>query len=163
MSVRRKLAALLVTILGTVAWFASAAPAQAGGPTTVLLANPELSRVKALYTTDKAYERLAAGVGAFGRDIGSTSKPHSIPDEVRGEIRLTWLAHEMMIWRLDRVYFTTHDGIWVETTLADRQGYMFKLPARWHRAASQKVLMASLTAAGMIAGSNPSRRRIWQV
>jgi hypothetical protein len=32
---------------------------------------------------------------------------------------------------------------------------MFKLPARWHRAASQKVLMASLTAAGMIAGSKP--------
>jgi hypothetical protein len=155
MRVRRMIIALIVTTLAVVGWVASAAPAHAKGPTSVLLANRNMSRVTVLYYTDKAYERLATGVGAFGPDIGSKSEPRSFPDNVRAGVRLAWLADEMMILRIDNVYFTTDDGIWIETSNADRRGDMFNLPARWHRAANQKVLMASLTAAGMVAGSKP--------
>ena len=155
MRVRRMIIALIVTTLTVVGWVASAAPAHAKGPTSVLMANRNMSRVTVLYYTDKAYERLASGVGAFSPDIGSKSEPRSFPDNVRAGVRLTWLADEMMILRIDNVYFTTDDGIWIETSNADRRGDMFNLPARWHRAANQKVLMASLTAAGMVAGSKP--------
>jgi hypothetical protein len=160
MRVRRMIIVAMVATLAVVAWVASAAPAHAKGPTSVVMANGNLSRVEVLHYTEKAYERLTIGVGAFGPDIGSTSEPQSFPDDVRAGVRLTWLADEMVILRIDDVYFTTHDGIWIETLNADRQGHMFNLPARWHRAVNQKVLMASLTAAGMIAGSKPPAREL---
>jgi hypothetical protein len=159
MRVPRMIIALVVAMLAAVAWVMSAAPAHAKGPTSVLLANRDISRFRVLDNTDKVYERLAAGVGAFGPDIGSTKQPRSFPDNLRAAVRLTWLADEMMILRVDTVYFTTDDGIWIETWNVDRQGDMFKLPAHWHRAVSQTVLMASLTAAGMIAGSDPPVRK----
>jgi hypothetical protein len=155
MSIRRMIIALVVITLTAVGWFASAAPAHAKGATSVLMADRNMSRVTVLYYTNKAYERLASGVGALGPDIGSKSEPRSFPDNVRSGVRLTWLADEMMILRIDNVYFTTDDGIWIETSNVDRQGDILNLPARWHRAANQKLLIASLTAAGMIAGSTP--------
>jgi hypothetical protein len=155
MRVRRLINALIVTALTAVGWVASAAPAFAKGPTSVLVANRNMDRVLVLVYTDKAYERLATAVGAFGPDIGSKREPHSFPDNVRAGVRLTWLADEMMILRIDNVYFTSDDGTWIETSNVDEQGDMFNLPARWHRAANQKLLMASLTAAGMIEGSKP--------
>ena len=30
-------------------------------------------------------------------------------------MRLTWLIHDMQIWRIDTVHLTDDDGIWVET------------------------------------------------
>jgi hypothetical protein len=155
MPVRRKIIALLVPLLAGVAWVASAAPAQAGGPTSVLMVNPETGRANALYHTHSAYQRLADGVGAFGPDIGSTDRPSSI--SAASEIRLTWMIHDMSVWRIDRVHLTPHDGTWVETLLMMNQsGDIFDRPGRWHRAANQKVLLASLAAAGMIAGSKPA-------
>jgi hypothetical protein len=154
MRVRRKIIALVVTTLAAAAWIASAAPAHAGGPTSVLLVNPETGRANALYHTDNVYQRLADGVGAFGPDVGSTDKPPSA--SVGSEIRLTWMIHDMSVWRIDRVHLTPHDGTWVETLLMMNQsGDIFDRPGRWHRAANEKVLMASLAAAGMIAGSKP--------
>jgi hypothetical protein len=155
MPVRRKIIALLVPLLAGVAWVASAAPAQAGGPTSVLMVNPETGRANALYHTHSAYQRLADGVGAFGPDIGSTDRPSSI--SAASEIRLTWMIHDMSVWRIDRVHLTPHDGTWVETLLMMNQsGDIFDRPGRWHRAANQQVLLASLAAAGMIAGSKPA-------
>jgi hypothetical protein len=158
MRVPRRIIALVVAMLAAVAWVMSAAPAHAKGPTSVVMANSNLSRIKGLYYTDKAYERLVVGVGAFGPDVGSTRTPRSIPD-VRAGVRLTWLADERVILRIDNVYFTTHDGIWIETWNADRQARMFNLPAHWHRAADRKALMASLATAGMIAGSETPARK----
>jgi hypothetical protein len=155
MRVRHKIITLAVTALTAVAWVASAAPAQAGGPTSVLMVNTETGRANALYHTHSAYQRLADGVGAFGPDIGSTDRPSSV--SAASEIRLTWMIHDMSVWRIDRVHLTPHDGTWVETLLMMNQsGDIFDRPGRWHRAANQKVLLASLAAAGMIAGSKPA-------
>jgi hypothetical protein len=153
MPVRRKTIALLVALLAGVAWAASAAPAQAGGPTSVLMVNPATARTNALYHTSSAYQRLASGVGAFAADNGSDRKPPSVIEDFGGEIRLTWLIHDMSIWRIDRVYVTTHDGTWIQTQLTLDGGDVFSRPGRWHRAADQRLLTASLTAAGLLTGS----------
>jgi hypothetical protein len=153
MPIRRKITALLVTVLAAVGWAALAAPAHAGGPTSVLMVNPATGRTNALYYTNKAYERLANGVGVFAADSGSDRKPPSVSDDFDGEIRLTWMIHDMSIWRIDRVHVTGHDGTWIETLLTVDGGDVFSRPGRWHRAADHRLLMASLTAAGLLAGS----------
>jgi hypothetical protein len=154
MSVRRKIIALLVTVLAAGAWSASAAaPAQAGGPTSVLMTNPATGRAHALYVSDRAYDRLAGAVGGFGAESGSAAKPDSVVDDFGSEIRLTWLIHDMSIWRIDRVHFTAKDGTWIETVETVDGGDVFGRQGSWHRAHDQRLLMASLTAAGLLAAS----------
>jgi hypothetical protein len=154
MSVRRKIIALLVTVLAAGAWSASAAaPAQAGGPTSVLMTNPATGRAHALYYSDRAYERLASAVGGFGAESGSADRPQSVVDDFGSEIRLTWLIHDMSIWRIDRVHLTAKDGTWIETVATVDGGDVYGRPGQWHRAHDQRLLMASLTAAGLLAGS----------
>jgi hypothetical protein len=154
MSVRRKIIALLVTVLAAGAWSASAAaPAQAGGPTSVLMTSPATGRAHALYYSDRAYERLASAVGGFGAESGSAAKPPSVVDDFGSEIRLTWLIHDMSIWRIDRVYMSAKDGTWIETVVTVDGGDIFDRAGSWHRAADLPLLMASLKAAGLLAGS----------
>ena len=102
--------------------------AWAGGPTSVLLANPQTGRVAALYYTDKAYDRLAGAVGAFVSETGSTNRPGAVTDDFTGEIRLTWLIHDMSIWRIDRIHATTEDGMWVQTVVRADGGDVFDQP-----------------------------------
>ena len=53
-------------------------------------------------------------------------------------MRLTWLIHDMQIWRIDRIHLTSADGMWIETVV-DRagEGRMLERPAHWHRAADE--------------------------
>lgn len=142
--------AVLIGLLAAVSWFAAAQSASAGGPTSVLLANPQTGRVAALYHTDTAYDRLAGAVGAFAAVTGSTTKPGAVTDDFTGEIRLTWLIHDMSIWRIDRVHATTEDGMWVQTVVRTDGGDMFDQPGTWHRPADPKALTAALQDAGLL-------------
>ena len=142
--------AVLIGLLAAVSWFAAAQSASAGGPTSVLLANPQTGRVAALYHTDTAYDRLAGAVGAFAAVTGSTTKPGAVTDDFTGELRLTWLIHDMSIWRIDRVHATTEDGMWVQTVVRTDGGDMFDQPGTWHRPADPKALTAALQDAGLL-------------
>ena len=137
-------------MLAAVSWFAAAQSASAGGPTSVLLANPQTGRVAALYHTDTAYDRLAGAVGAFASETGSTTKPGAVTDDFTGEIRLTWLIHDMSIWRIDRVHATTEDGMWVQTVVRTDGGDVFDQPGTWHRPVDPKALAAALQDAGLL-------------
>jgi hypothetical protein len=69
--------------------------------------------------------------------------------------RLTWLIHDMSIWRIDRIYSTADDGLWLET-LADETGAdPFARPGRWHRVADPEALTAVLTSTGLTDAENP--------
>jgi len=140
----------LIALLAAVGWFAAAQSAAAGGPTSVLLANPQTGRASALYYTDKAYDQLAGAVGAFVSEAGSTNKPAAVTDDLAGEIRLTWLIHDMSIWRIDRVHATTEDGIWVQTVVSTDGGDVFDEPGTWHRPVDPKALAAALQDAGLL-------------
>jgi hypothetical protein len=156
---RKKCLVALIGLLAVVSWFAAAQSASAGGPTSVLLANPQTGRVAALYHTDAAYDRLAGAVGAFASETGSTDNPGAVTDDVAGEIRLTWLIHDMSIWRIDRVHATTDDGIWVQTVVRTDGGDVFDQPGTWHRPVDPKALAAALQDAGLLttaAGENDS-------
>jgi hypothetical protein len=141
---RRILLVLLTALLGLTGWGGTVGSAYAGGPTSVLLVNTDRARAQALYVTDPAYDRLAA---AAGDTYGASTPPSGVAQGVKDEVKLTWLIHDVTVWRLDRVVLTRNDGIWIETAL--------KLPedddtARWHRASDDQALTALLSAAGLL-------------
>jgi hypothetical protein len=141
---------LLAAILSLVSWFAGAQAASAGGPTSVLLASPRNGRVAALYHTDAGYERLVAALEAYEVNTGSTTRPSSITNDFGNEIRLTWLIHDMTIWRIDRVHITAEDGVWIETVVQTDGSDLLEQPAKWHRAVDANALTAVLGKAGLL-------------
>jgi hypothetical protein len=148
---------LVAMLLGAIGWAGSAATAYAGGPTSVLLTNPEDGRARALYITNPDYGRLEAAVGD---EAAGTSAPSGLRTGEE-EVRLTWLIHDMQIWRIDRVYLTRQDGIWVETIVETTgDGDVFGRPSRWHRAHDEQALTSLLASAGLVGTdsvpSNPS-------
>ena len=141
---RRILLVLLTALLGLTGWAGAAGSAYAGGPTSVLLVNTDRARVHALYLTDAAYDRLAAAVGDAD---GASTPPPGVAEGVKDVVKLTWLIHDVTVWRLDRVMLTRNDGIWIETALKPPED---DDTARWHRAHDDQALTALLSAAGLL-------------
>jgi hypothetical protein len=156
MTRRRTVLPLLVAILlGAIGWTLSGPAAYAGGPTSVLMTNPGLGRASALHIENPNYDRLSAAVGddVATDDLGA---PGGLNPGAGQELRLTWLIHDMQIWRIDRLHLTGHDGIWVETVEdLTATGDVFDRPARWHRPKDDRTLVALLTDAGLL-GADPA-------
>ena len=110
----------LIMLLAVVGGAATASTAAAGGPTSLLITSPSNQRTSSAYTGDARYERLAAAVGVntgagVEQPTSGESPPAGIDSGFGSEIRLTWLIHDMSVWRVDRVYFVG-DGVWINTT-----------------------------------------------
>jgi hypothetical protein len=145
---------LVAMLLGAIGWAIAPLTAHAGGPTSVLMTNPENGRASALHITNADYERLSAAVGQATGEV----EPPSGLSPGGEEVRLTWLIHDVQVWRIDRVHLTRQDGIWIET-VEDLSGdrYVFDQLSRWHRPQNDKALMALLSQAGLLsADSAPS-------
>nr|WP_300052192.1 hypothetical protein [uncultured Nocardioides sp.] len=123
---------LAVAVLALAAAVGLPAASQAGGPTSVLITQPGQS-AGALYYDDAAYDALLGLLPA---------------DETRGEAlapgggsdyTLTWLVHDVMPWRFDRVHVTRDGSAWVSTTFSaeDTSG--------WVEVAASDELVALLT------------------
>lgn len=152
---------VLVPILATVAAIIAAVwgavlPAAAGGPTSVLLVNPVTGIADALYYSDAAYEQLGRAVGTDGSDAGSASPPEGADTDA--EIRLTWMIHDMSVWRIDRMH-RTQDGWWIQTLTSPSGGDPFDGPGRWHRPADQPALDEVLQQAGLLEDSGQAADR----
>lgn len=131
-----------------------AAPAQAGGPTSVLLSVPGEGRVAALYYTDPAYEALADLVVV----PRSGPKKESGQSHATGQVvTLTWMIHDVTPWRIDRVHLGGPGGsTWVETQEALGDGAIWDQPTVWHRAPAglAKTLDRLLPAGGTSGGGD---------
>jgi hypothetical protein len=150
MRLRRALLALLLALLAV--GVAPPLAAYAGGPTSVLMVNPNLERAGAAYNSDALYTELVDGVG--DGQVGSSGPPRGMAAGGGEDVRLTWLIHDVMIWRIDRIHLGGADGVWIETVV-DRagDGKMLDQPASWHRAADPDRLLAALSTAGLLGDS----------
>ena len=149
----RALLVLLVAAVAALLPVVAAGPAAAGGPTSVLMSSPVLGRTSSLYTADAGYEALADYVDAFEAGTGRAGKPtaHAIGNEVT----LTWLIHDVSVWRVDRVYADAAGGPWIATQeLLGTSTDVWSAPVRWHRSDQPKALMALLAAHGLTDGSD---------
>lgn len=149
-----RIAAILVGVLA--AALLAASPAAAGGPTSLLIVNPANARTSSAYTGDARYERLAGYVGidtgaGVEQPPGGESPPGGLENSFGHEIRLTWLIHDMAVWRVDRIYLT-EDAVWINTS----QGWEGE-PKResWHRAAQPDQLRTALAETGVLRPASP--------
>ncbi len=147
---RTALTAATALTLASLALLA-AGPAHAGGPTSVLLVVPGAGATASLYTGDGDYETLARDVGAFsgtgtaGEVDGSGTEHASGP-----EVTLTWLIHDVTVWRVDRVYLDAAGGPWIATQWdASGDGSIGSAAPVWHTAVDAKELAALLHRLGV--------------
>lgn len=99
-------------------WAAVGLPgaAHAGGPTSVLITQQGMA-AGALYYDDAAYDALLELLPA----TETRGKPES-PGAGGDYYNLTWMIHDVMPWRLDRVHVARDGTAWVSTSLSADSG-----------------------------------------
>lgn len=139
-----------------VAGLLAASQAAAGGPTSLLIVNPASERTSSAHAGDARYERLARHVGidtgaGVEQPTGGGTPPGGIDQGFGSELRLTWLVHDMSVWRVDRIHLGK-DEVWINTTRAwgDDPHQEF-----WHRAAEPEKLRAALDETGVLRPASP--------
>lgn len=102
---------LAVVVLALASAVGLPAAAKAGGPTSVLVTQPGQS-AGALYYDDAAYDALLELLPA-----GET-RGRELPPGGGVSYHLTWMVHDVMPWRFDRVSVHGDGTAWVATTFA---------------------------------------------
>jgi hypothetical protein len=118
--------AVLVGVCVAAFWM-GAAPAAAGGPTSVLLVAPASGMTASLYVTQPEYERLSGLVQ--GSATGVTDRSGQYNDGPT--VRLTWLIHDVGVWRVDDVFVEAGSGPWIATRMSPDGGPLPTEPV-WH-------------------------------
>src|SRR6478609_11378035 len=103
---------LAVAVLALAAAVGLPAASHAGGPTSVLITQPGQS-AGALYYDDAAYDAL---LGLLPADE-TRGKPLA-PGGAGDDYNLTWMVHDVMPWRFDRVHVAPDGTAWVMTTFS---------------------------------------------
>ena len=106
---RRVLLALLVSA-GAI--LAGTAPAEAGGPTSVLLASPSHQSAAGLYYTDPRYAELEELLHGPDAAEGTSDPQPGSADQVN----VTWLVHDVSIWRTDTLLLDGSGDVWLLTS-----------------------------------------------
>lgn len=147
----RRLAAVLGAVL--VVALAVAPQAVAGGPTSVLLTSPASAETSALYYSTTGYRQLEKHL-ALGDAEGTSQRPVEVSESGRRQINVTWLIHDVSVWRVDRVHLPERPGatIWISTST--------DIPAqtedRWHKAGDPAGLRGMLDQLGLMGESTDS-------
>ncbi|WP_245607491.1 hypothetical protein [Streptomyces prunicolor] len=145
----RELAALsgaLAMTLALMVWGAS--DASAGGPTSVLVTSPESGRARGLYYSDEQYGKLQQLLGPEGK--GSRDKPPEADLVHAHQINVTWLAHDISPWRIDRVFpvESRPQAVWIHTAADVPENT--NLNGYWHRAEHPAQLRALFDKLGVL-------------
>jgi hypothetical protein len=130
--------------------------AVAGGPTSVLLVAPGSGQTASLYSGDDDYELLGELLGAFG--AARSSDDSAGADHAAGNgVTVTWLVHDVQVWRVDYVYPAAPGGPWVATRVSDLQGgTIWDSEVAWHRVVDGALLENLLGRLDLLPGSAPA-------
>lgn len=144
---RAALAVFITMLLSLVV----AGPASAGGPTSVLLVLPGTGQTASLYHVDTDYAALAGLVGAVDGSGSGTVDGSGASHNQGQAVTLTWLAHDVHVWRVDRIYFDAAGGPWIstQTGTGESSGSVLDTAAVWHRPERGKELAALLDRLGV--------------
>ena len=124
-------------------------PAAAGGPTSALLSVPGEGKTASLYYTDPEYDALARLVGVEG-GAGAGAADQSGTGHATGPgVTVTWLVHDVMPWRVDRIYPDGDGAPWIATQVAGESGSIWDSPVEWHQPASGAALTRLLDRLGV--------------
>ncbi len=103
--------ALIAVLLVAGSMLLGAAPADAGGPTSVLLTNPNEARATAIYATDPRYAELETLLHSPGSTTSGAAAEAELTDATY--LNVTWLAHDVSVWRTDQVRLDLSGEAWL--------------------------------------------------
>jgi hypothetical protein len=142
---RAALTALTVVLMSVLV----AGPASAGGPTSVLLVESVTGTASSLYYTDADYETLSDLVGVNKPVDTATADAVGPIRDFGGGVTMTWLIHDVAVWRVDRVFVGDKSGPWIATQSdMNVSGNVYDSPVTWHRATDGPALVAFLERKG---------------
>ncbi|MEV4312889.1 hypothetical protein [Actinocrispum sp. NPDC049592] len=134
----RRIAALVVAL------FLLAAPsAFAGGPTSVILVDPGSGKTASLYTGDMNYQKLLEALGDANPDPKAPTL-HGGPGS--SAVNITWLIHDVQVWRIDHVFLGEDGGPWIETYQSYDGQIMFDQRGAIHRPVDPQVTQSLVAA-----------------
>ncbi|MGA4850799.1 hypothetical protein ACOBQB_32845 [Streptomyces sp. G5(2025)] len=154
----RRLAALAA---GAAMVLVCAPQAAAGGVTSVVVASPETSQIKALHGTDEEYGKLQTLLGPPGLGRDDMPPGLEVGDGAR-QISVTWLIHDVRPGRVDRVYPRTEpargagadaEDIWIHTSTD-----VATMDGSWHKADDPAALRALLKKIGVLGKASADGR-----
>ncbi len=145
---------MLALLLAGLVW--TAPNAYAGGPTSVLVADPQHRRVVAAYYDQTAYGKLVE-VTTWAKTGAEIEAPADGDAGFATEIRLTWLIHDVSVWRVDRIHPDADGGWLVETVESFDDGTLAGKTPVWHRIQNPAELQAALTEVGLTSAPAPTR------
>jgi hypothetical protein len=133
----------------------------AGGPTSALLVAPGYERAAAVYYSDPEYQQLETLLAQPAAATGSAADvPAAAPADGLGYITVTWLVHDVSIWRIDRIFLAQDGDHLIVTQLTDGSnatgigmypGQLGDDTAVQHRAADPVALQSLLDKLGLTA------------
>ena len=127
----------------------SASSATAGGPTSVIIVNPSTGVANALYYDDADYRILHDALApASGMSV---ERPAALDSGTgHSAINITWLVHDVEVWRIDQVRVDLK-YVWVKTTtIAGPAPY--EADSQWHVAAGPDAAIGVLDRLGVLSG-----------
>jgi hypothetical protein len=131
-----------LVLLVVVLFLLAASPASAGGPTSVLITSPAEERATGLYTSQAMYIELSKALGT-NPPVADPNAPDLHRSPGSKTINLTWLLHDVQVWRIDHVFLTEPGGPWVET-YESYDGIKFDQRGVVHRPADPDALVKVL-------------------
>jgi hypothetical protein len=135
--------------VATAATFAliSTGNANAGGPTSVIIVNPATGEANALYHDDADYQVLHDALApAEGMSVERPAQLAHGPGS--SAINITWLIHDVEVWRIDYVRIDLK-YVWVKTTtIAGAAPY--EADSQWHVATGAEAVIGVLDRLGVM-------------
>jgi hypothetical protein len=131
----------LLAVLTGLLFLTGTGTASAGGPTSVLLVQPDTGRSASLHVNTLSYNVLADLMKATPRLTDAKAGPNA---HTSGKVvRLTWLIHDVRVWRVDEVHVDAPDGPWIMTRESWDGDPLEKTPV-WHRSPQPERLVQLL-------------------
>ena len=130
-----------------------AGTAHAGGPTSALLVVPGAGQTAALYNSDADYNSLATLVGAF--EAPGKGDRSGTSHEAGAGVTVTWLIHDVQVWRVDRIYVVDDGKAWISTQVDLAGSNIWASPVVWHAATDSRGLTTLLTRLGVNPAGSP--------
>lgn len=132
-----------------------AGQASAGGPTSVLIVNPTTGATSGIYYTDPDYELLLAALDPRPGTSQASSNLTAGPGT--SAINVTWLVHDVSVWRIDHVRLDVDGEIWVQTRSPVGAEPGVLTGGTWHVASDPKTLVDIMWRHGIIGDDAASK------
>lgn len=139
---------LIATIAACALVLLSGQAATAGGPTSVILVSPNAQTTASFYASDSDYALLSAALEADPEPDGDRPPPlRAGPGST--QINVTWLVHDVSIWRIDHIFPDASGGPWIQTHLSSEGSPdAFGENGIWHRSPHPDQLLTLLAEHG---------------